>query len=347
MQQHLIFGAGLIGGYLGGVMASQSMSVAMVARASVQEKYADGMQLSDYQGNKTVVDAPVFIMSDDAITATSNNGLNNSDSKVSCRFLWLTVKCTAVSAALSDVAPWIDNQTIIFCCQNGLGSEVSIKKRFPHNRVLRVMVPFNVAEIKPGHLHRGSEGDLTVECDTEDIKPLLNQINTPLMPVRASIDIQAVLAAKLQLNLANAVNALADVPVKSMLEQRDYRRCIALLMKEWLAVIDKKEWVLPKLTAVSAKRIPQFILLPDFLFRLFAQKMLAVDPTVRTSMWWDLSQGKPSEVEYLNGAVVSQGKILTVDCPANERIVELVRDVESGRRQQGIGASVLLAELSG
>jgi len=340
MQQHLIFGAGLIGGYLSGVMASQAVSVAMIARASVQEKYAGGMQLSDYQGNEAVIAAPVFVAADNAAAVISS-----SDSTAPCQFLWLTVKCTAVAAALAEVATWIDDRTIIFCCQNGLGSDALVKERFPHNRVLRVMVPFNVAQIKPGHLHRGSEGDLCIESDADDIKQLVSQINCPLMPVHGSTEMQAVLAAKLQLNLANAVNALADVPVKSMLEQRDYRRCIALLMKEWVAVAAKKQLVLPKLTAIPAQRIPGFITLPNFLFRLFAQKMLAVDPTVRTSMWWDLSQGKLSEVEYLNGAVVRQGKTVAVACPANERIVALVHDIESGKCQQGISAPDLLAEL--
>ena len=38
--------------------------------------------------------------------------------------------------------------------------------------------------------------------------------------------------------------------------------------------------------------------------------MLEVDPTVRTSMWWDLSQGKPTEIDFLNGAVVAAGRRL-------------------------------------
>ena len=50
-----------------------------------------------------------------------------------------------------------------------------------------------------------------------------------------------------------------------------------------------------------------------FIFLRIAQKMLAIDPTVRTSMWWDLGGGKLTEIDYLNGAVVDEGKKLGID----------------------------------
>ncbi|OUR93219.1 hypothetical protein A9Q81_15415 [Gammaproteobacteria bacterium 42_54_T18] len=209
------------------------------------------------------------------------------------------------------------------------------------------MVPFNVIEMSPGHLHRGSEGNLTVECNDpeavdSDIVDIIETIHSSLMPVCGSNDIRSVVWAKLQLNLANAVNALADIPVKSMLEQRDYRRCIALLMDELLAVTNRKEITLPKLTALPSQLVPRFITVPDFLFRLLGGKMLAIDPTVRTSMWWDLSQGKDTEIDYLNGVIVSEAKSMGIACPANERIVALIHDVERDQCKQGMSAENLL-----
>jgi len=46
----------------------------------------------------------------------------------------------------------------------------------------------------------------------------------------------ALIGATLQLSLASAVDALADVPVNQMTEDRDYRIVMAMLIRELLAV---------------------------------------------------------------------------------------------------------------
>jgi 2-dehydropantoate 2-reductase len=194
------------------------------------------------------------------------------------------------------------------------------------------MVPFNVVELKPGHFHRGSQGDLTIELAEEDqldVNTLAAKIRGDLLPVATSHDMSALLWAKLQLNLGNSINALADIPVKAMLQQRNYRRVIALLMQELLAVTDTLGITLPKVTNLPAHWLPKVLRLPDFLFLRIANKMLAIDPNVRTSMWWDLSQGKETEIDYLNGAIIAHAQKLGLNCNVNQKIMQLVKEQRS------------------
>jgi 2-dehydropantoate 2-reductase len=142
----------------------------------------------------------------------------------------------------------------------------------------------------------------------------------------------ALLWAKLQLNLGNAVNAIADIPVKEMLEMPIYRKFIALLMEELLEVTEKQKIKLPKIANLPNTWIPKVLKLPNFIFTLLAQKMIAVDPKVKTSMWWDLQQGKVTEIDFINGKVVSQAEKLDVAVPANKWIVALVHHAEKGER---------------
>lgn len=58
---------------------------------------------------------------------------------------------------------------------------------------------------------------------------------------------------KLQLNLTNAVNALGSIPVKAMTENAEYRKAMALLMAELLAVVEANNIELPKVTALPAR----------------------------------------------------------------------------------------------
>lgn len=331
-MQHIVFGAGLIGGYLYGALREQRQSVAMVARASVQAKLANGLTISDYQHHQACLPEPEFVVAAQAKP---------------CRYLWLTLKCTAVPEALEQLRPFVDADTVIFCCQNGLGCDQLLRQGFPRNRVVTVIVMFNVSELTPGHLHRGSEGNLyiEVEANTGSLAELAAQLDSPLLPVETCVDMPPLQWAKLQVNLANAVNALSDLPVRAMMEQRGFRRCIALLMQELLAVVAAKGIRLKKMTLLAPQLIPVMMRLPDVLFRPLLNRILSVDPHVRTSMWWDIHEGRRTEVDFLNGAVVAEGRQLGIACPANERIVQMLHELECGERSGAISAAELLREL--
>lgn len=335
MSSHVVFGAGLIGSFLGACMHHLGINVALVCRASVRNKLAKGVTLTDYQEHQARAEKLNFLDSDVLAKLSAE--------QINCDFLWLTVKCHSVEQAVQDIKPLVNKDTVILCCQNGLGSDKQVKDAFSDNIVLRVMVPFNVVELEKGHLHRGSQGHLTIEQSSQAniSSDLVNLLNSPLLPVALAQDMQALLWAKLQLNLGNSINALADIPVKSMLEQRGYRLVIATLMQELLAVSNELGLTLPKVTSVPASVIPYVLKLPNFLFTRVANKMLAVDPTVRTSMWWDMSQGKPTEIAYLNGAVVDTGMRIGVSTPANKRIVALIKALshDNEKKVDGSGAN--------
>lgn len=325
-EQHTVFGAGLIGSYLGGALNVKGFQTTLICRASAKFKFTSGLKLTDYQGHEAIL--PKIEVLDDEQLAAINTKINKA------RFLWLTVKCTGINQAVIDIAPLVDKDTIILCCQNGLGADATVKHAYPDNMVLRVMVPFNVVELSLGHYHRGSEGKLTIENtsqSTAGVSALAMSINSELLPINTTADMDALLWAKLQLNLGNSVNALADIPVKAMLEQRAYRRVIALLMCELLQVADALNIKLPKVTAISAHKVPLVLRLPNFIFSRVANKMLEIDPNVRSSMWSDVSQGKPTEIEYINGAILKHAKQLNINCPANEKIMGLIRPLNSDK----------------
>lgn len=319
-SKHLIFGAGLIGCYLGGVLSYLGLNTQLISRPKIVKKLNKGIKLTDYLAHQS----PIIPLS--FIDSAGCSLVNDID------FLWLTIKCTGIEQALKDITPFVGKNTVILCCQNGLGSDRIVKQQFKDNPVLRVMIPFNVVELRAGHYHRGSQGALTLEYTetTQDvIGSLATFIQSDFLPVAKSNEMSALLWAKLQLNLGNSINALADIPVKTMLQQRDYRLVIASLMDELLQVTQALDIKLPKVTSIPAQWIPTILRLPDFLFSRLANSMLSIDPNVRTSMWWDVSQGKPTEIDYLNGAIVEQANTLGINCPANTHIVELIKSLSA------------------
>lgn len=328
MTSHCVFGAGLIGCYLGGVLAGNGAAVQLVARQAVKDKLRQGLHLSDYLGNQLTLN--------DMQVLTCEWPKNKVD------YLWLTVKCTQLEQAAEQMRPWVSERTVILCAQNGLGAKHIIQRYFPRNQILSVVVPFNVVEQSPGKLHRASEGIVMIEssirCLTQNQK-LVQCLSSPLLPSAVCENMPAMAWAKLQLNLSNAVNALSDRPLKSMLEDRGYRLLIADAMQELLQVVKAKGLTLPRLTALPAKLLPLILRLPNGLFTRLASKMLAIDPQARLSMWWDLQQGKPTEVDFLNGAVVAEGARLGIACPVNQALTVLVHQAEQSCDENRLGLS--------
>lgn len=331
-MQHVVFGAGLIGGYLGAILAYREQNVSLVVREAARQRWSNGIRLSDYQGHQAGPLYPLIY------------GSNWPEHAQPCDILWLTVKCTQLAQAALDAQPFVGPQTQIYCCQNGVGSESLVRAIYPNHQVYSVIVPFNVVESSPGCLHRGSEGALTLEAAKTGLGNdwLVSSLDCDLMPTQSAAQMQALQWAKLQLNLSNAVNALADIPVKAMLEQRGYRLVLAALMDELLGVCQSHQITLPKLTRLPAGWLPFVLRLPDWLFTRVAAAMLAIDPGVRTSMWWDLQQGKDTEIAYLNGAVIEQALSLGLNCRVNQVIVTLIHQVEQGKLKMGLSAEQLL-----
>ena len=319
-MKHLIFGTGLIGTYLGASLIEGGHDTTFLSRDHQRKVLESGLRASDLEGNEASIAAPKFI------DPTCQQPFD---------VIWLTVKCTAVAKSLDQVGQFLDEDSLIVCCQNGFGSDIHIRNAYPNTQVINAVVGYNVAQEQDNHYHRSTDGSLVVESH-EKLNEIIASINSPLFPSHVSHDIEADRWAKLQLNLANPVNALADIPTKAMAEDADFRKVIVALMRELLAVTDKLELSLPKLTALPAKLLPKVMSLPNWIYLILAQKTLAIDPTARVSMWWDLSQGKQSEINYLNQAIVEKGKQLGIACPFNQRIVELIHDVEQNHRQIGV-----------
>ncbi|MFT5571864.1 MAG: 2-dehydropantoate 2-reductase [Cryomorphaceae bacterium] len=326
-QTHLIFGTGLIGGYVGGVFLSQGLDTTFLGRPKSQNAMCNGLTVSNYLGHSANVDAPSF-----------HSGDGQYD------VIWVAVKCTAMTSIVDELGSLLKPSSTIVCCQNGLGSDQVIRDNFPNHQVLNAIAVFNVAQVSDDHLSKSTEGDFIIE-DSESTRECFDQFSCDLLPSRLSLELNAEKWAKLQLNLANSVNALSDIPILDMLHTRGFRRIIAGMMNELLAVTDAKNIELPKMAAIPGKLLPLTMNVPNWLYKIMAKKVIAIDPKARMSMWWDLSGGRQTEIEYLNAAVVRAGKELGIDCPINQRIVELVKSVERGENKIGFSADALSAEV--
>ena len=151
----------------------------------------------------------------------------------------------------------------------------------------------------------------------------------PGLKLRPSPDIAAVQWGKLLVNLNNALNALADLPLRRQLAQRAWRGLFADQIAEGLAAI-RAEGIKPvSSTPVPAGLMPHLLRLPDAIFALLLGSAMKIDPDARSSMWEDLQRGRRTEIEYLQGLITEIADRLGLQVPLSRRVVALIKSVEA------------------
>jgi 2-dehydropantoate 2-reductase len=251
----------------------------------------------------------------------------------------VTVKSAGTEEVGRHLARLLKPGAVVISFQNGIHNAEVLRAANPGATVITGMVEFNVINRGRGAFHHGTEGGLDVNTHTA-LAPFLPAFEAAGLPLRQHDDMAGVMWAKLQLNLNNAINALAGVPLKEELAQRAFRRCIALAQQELLDLLDAAG-IAPARIKLPPKLIPKLLTVPDFVFARLAGKMLAIDPLARSSMWEDLQAGRATEIDWLNGEVVKLAASLGRSAPVNGKLVALILEAEKGGRRDWTGEELL------
>jgi 2-dehydropantoate 2-reductase len=308
----LVMGAGAIGCYLGGCLQAAGLPVVFVGRPRVLAALREhGLTLSDLDGQQRHLGADVLTLHE-----TMPAGVRPS-------LVLLAVKSGATADAATTLAAALPPGTPVVSMQNGLSNTSVARAAAPGLRWLAGMVPFNVAELSPGHFHRGTTGTLAAQDDAA-LRAHAAAFERAGLPLQLHADLGAVQWGKLLLNLNNPVNALSGKPLREQLMDRGYRQCLAALQTEALQLLRRKGIAPAQVAALPPHRVPLLLRLPTPLFRLIATRMLRIDAKARSSMAEDLALGRPTEIDALCGEVVRLARSQGLSAPINARMVALV-----------------------
>jgi 2-dehydropantoate 2-reductase len=201
-----------------------------------------------------------------------------------------------------------------------------LRERLGGRRVIAGMVPFNVIGMGEGRFHRSTSGDIHVGEDEANTAAALS---APGLVMHASRDITGVQWGKLIINLNNALSALSDMPLAAQLANRDWRRLFADQMAEGLTAMKAAGITPVSATPIPSSWMPTLLRLPDPIFNLILGRTMKIDPEARSSMWQDLKQGRKTEIDYLQGAIIALAEQNSIDVPLSRRIVALINEAEA------------------
>jgi 2-dehydropantoate 2-reductase len=318
-----VAGAGSVGCYVGSCLTLAGRDVTLLLRPALAEAIVrHGLRVSDLDGADRVL-AP----SDVRLATDPEAAFAEAD------IILVTVKSGATEAMAGLIAEHAASGATVVSLQNGVGNvDVLLARLGGMARVVPGMVPFNVVQtlgqgVAP-RFHRATSGTVQIGAGVAGLREALAVKG---VGVAESTDMAGVLWGKLLLNLNNALNALAGIPLATELGDKRWRRLLARQIGEGLKVLKAADIRPARIEGVPPGAIPRILRLPDWLFRRVAASMLAIDPEARSSMWEDLERRRPTEIGHLQGAILALAAKTGVRVRLTERIVQLVKEAEAAQ----------------
>ena len=207
-----VAGAGNIGCYVGGCLALAGRDVTLLLRPALAEAIArHGLRVSDLDGVDRVLAPSAVRLATDPAAAFAEADV-----------VLVTVKSGATSAMAGLIAEHATSGVTVVSLQNGVGNvDVLLARLGGMARVVPGMVPFNVVQTlvqgQPVRVHRATSGTVQIGAGAAGLREALAVQG---VGVAESRDMAGVLWGKLLLNLNNALNALAGIPLAAELARQ-------------------------------------------------------------------------------------------------------------------------------
>ncbi len=244
-------------------------------------------------------------------------------------FVLICTKSFDSAAAARDLAAHEDRigtSAALVLFQNGWGNAESFAAHFDKRRI------YNARVITGFHRHQLHEVEITVHADAihigslfpadlSAIEPLCRAINLGGIPCASTDSIEKDLWAKMLYNCAlNPLGAILGVPYGALAEAASTRALMDRIVEEVFAVMVaagyQTHWREPK----------QFL-------DVFYGRLVPDTAEHKSSTLQDITAGKRTEIEALNGAVIQLAQQHGIAVPYNRAVYDLVRFLESSRSE--------------
>jgi 2-dehydropantoate 2-reductase len=322
----IVFGAGAIGGCVGAYMSRAGEDVLLVDRAAehVAAMNASGLRISGF---------------DQALIAVK--ACLPGELRAPLGIVFLAVKSQDTAGALDVLAPLAGPDTVVVSLQNGMNPPL-IAQRLGGQRTIGGFVSFPADWQAPGHVEHGGAGNIWVGELDGRITPRLRRVHELLshsVTPHLTDNIYGYLWAK-QIDCSLLFSqAVTNDDMADVYGSPRYQPLLIDLLGEGVAVADAAGVRLESFDGLDLSLMrPKTLAEREAAAQVLTRFAEFWRPRVkkRTGPWRDIAVRKrPTEVDYMVGAVVAEGRRLGLELPLNERLVRMVHEIERGERAQG------------
>jgi 2-dehydropantoate 2-reductase len=296
-----VVGAGAVGGYFGGMLARAGAPVVFIGRpAFVEAVKRNGLYLDTVQFKETVkVEA-----------STELSAARDAEIVLFC------VKTTDTAATARELAPQLAKGALVVSMQNGVDNAGQIHTASGlHALAAAVYVAASVPS--PGTVKHVGRGDLVVGPKSVATERVATTFERAGVACKISDHLPTELWTKLLWNCGlNAISALGKATYGDIIASEDARQLVEGVIFEVLFVAKAAGVHLPLFDDPKSAMTGAYKV---------AESMKAT----RSSTAQDLMRGKKTEIDSLNGFIVSKGRALGVPTPINHALFTMVKLAEN------------------
>jgi len=234
-----------------------------------------------------------------------------------CDAVIMCVKSYSTEDASKAIKPIVSESTHVITLQNGIGNVQVLNDHFGEERVIAGVTNHGSTLLGPGRVRHAGRGETIIgrpdgkkSAAVKDIASVLTRAG---FETRISKDIDAVIWGKAIINVGiNALTAVTRLNNGRLIEYDGTRELLRAAVQEAVKVVKRKRIKLAYDDPIQK-----------------VESVCKATAANISSMLQDVLNGKRTEIDFINGAVVRHAKALGIATPVNEVLTSLVRTIES------------------
>jgi 2-dehydropantoate 2-reductase len=227
----------------------------------------------------------------------------------------ICVKSNDTGAAGRGIEPWLKPDTTVVTLQNGLGNVEILGEIFGNERVVGGVTAEAATVLGPGRIRHAGRGETLIGprgAPDSPVERIAGAFNKAGFKTRSIENVDDLIWGKLIINVGiNALTAVTRLKNGRLPHFEGTRLVMEEAVREAAAVARAREIQLPY---------------PDPVGRVM-EVCEATSGNI-ASMLQDVLKEKVTEIDFINGAIVREGKALGIPTPVNFTLTSLVRVIQ-------------------
>jgi 2-dehydropantoate 2-reductase len=318
-MRYLVYGAGAVGGYLGGSLALAGFPVTFFDRPEVVRDLRAGGLTLEARGQARHLESPAL--------ATHLEHLPTQPDVVV-----LAVKAYDCAGAAEYLRDGLPHPVPVVCVLNGIGNEATLAAALGADRVIADSLTSAIQRLETGLLRVEKDRGIGLAAGHALSRSLEADFTTAGLHPRLYRNADAMKWSKLLINLlANATSAILDWSADEVFRHRGLYRLEVEALREAVRVIRGLGLRPVDLPGVPSALLGTAVFWPDWITHPILHRAAAGGRgEKRPSFAYDVGRGR-SEIGWLNGAVVRYGARLSVATPASRVLTDVLTMLIEGK----------------
>jgi 2-dehydropantoate 2-reductase len=340
----VVLGCGAIGSLAAGYLKLTGQDVQLVGRGdslgAVKER---GINISGVRGNFQI---PIEIS--ERLTFKP-------------RLLILATKTQDIDSALSGKEDFL-RDSLVLTTQNGIQADELTAKHVPKENIVSSIIMFGATRTAAAEVVHNFEGNWIIGrmFETQSAKRLpvrqagkaqngiLKEVSSVLNAAFSSViseDLKGMKYLKVFINANNCIPAILGKSMQEAFSDIEISRISIAIWKEGLDIVKKCGINLVSLPGFPLERLTGLTSIDRTeAAKVFSGIMLNLSKEpLDGSVLQSIKRNQPSEIDYINGEFITLAKQNGFSAPLNEKLVEMVHNVEKTKeffgREELIGAA--------